>query len=239
MQIATLIADQEFTFFTWRGSVRAVRSFGRTSRTCEILIQARNGTRRSITVQPRIRIEAGHEVSLVYLRRSGFNNGALVGVLDHTSDQHCAIPQGYVPIRLRPSPFVDLMKGIERYSLPGTALLLTMFAAVCLFCVGVTYSVLTWLMIGSVATTLLWAFNVLADWHSEAADHALIASTEEMLDHLAAVERIANGPEPYDSYGATWVLAGRKDSTQAPERSPGRWGVQTEPYEPRSSYRAV
>lgn len=239
MQIATLIADQDFTFFTWRGKVRTVRSLGRGSRTREILIQARDGKKRSITVQTMIRIEAGHDVSLVYARRSDGKRGALVGMLNHTSDRHCSMPQGHVPIQLRPSLFVDLMKEIERYSLPGAAFLLTVFAAACLFCAGITYSVLTWGMIGGVLTALLWAFNELAHWHSEVADDRLIASTDEILDHFAAVERIANGPEPYDSYGATWVLEGQRDWTPALEPTPSQWGVQTEIYEPRSSYRPV
>jgi hypothetical protein len=89
-------------------------------------------------------------------RRSGLKNGILVGLLDHTTDRHCAMPQGFVPIRLKPSLFVDIMKDIERYSFPGTAFLLTLFAAAGLFCAGVTYPLLTWLMIGGVLTVLLW-----------------------------------------------------------------------------------
>lgn len=46
-------------------------------------------------------------------------------------------------LALKPSVFVDIMKDIERYSVPGTAFLLTIFAAACLFCVGVTYPLLT------------------------------------------------------------------------------------------------
>ncbi|MPR08939.1 hypothetical protein [Microvirga tunisiensis] len=239
MQVSTQIADREFTFFTWRGKVRTVLTFGRGSRTREILIQSRDGTRRTIRVQPSIRIEPDHEVSLVYARRSGLKNGVLVGLLDHTSDRHCSMPQGYVPIRLKPSLFVDIMKDIERYSFPGTAFLLTVFAAACMLFAGVTYPLLTWLMIGSVLTVLLWSFNELAKWQSETADNLLVSSTEEFLEQLATAERIANSPEPYDSYGATWVLEGKKTWTApALEIAPSQRTVQTEPYKPRSGYGA-
>lgn len=239
MQVSTQIADQEFTFFTWRGTVRTVLTFGRTNRTREILIQSRNGTRRSIKVQPTIRIEPDHDVSLVYARRSGLKNGVLVGLLDHTTDRYSAMPQGYVPIRLRPSLFVDIMRDIERYSFPGSAFLLTVFAAACLFCAGVTYPLLTWFMIGGVLTVLLWAFHELASWQSEAADNLLIASTEEILDQIAIAERIANSPEPYDSYGATWVLEGRKAwSAPALAPAPSQQTVQTKTYSPRGGYGA-
>jgi hypothetical protein len=95
VQVSTQIADQEFTFFTWRGTVRTVLSFGRANGTREILIQARDGTRHTIKVQPTIRIEPDHDVSLVYARRSGLKNGVLVGLLDHTTDRHCSMP-GFV-----------------------------------------------------------------------------------------------------------------------------------------------
>jgi hypothetical protein len=239
VQVSTQIADQEFTFFTWRGTVRTVLTFGRTNRTREILIQSRNGTRRSIKVQPTIRIEPDHDVSLVYARRSGLKSGVLVGLLDHTTDRHCAMPQGYVPIRLKPSLFVDIMKDIERYSFPGTAFLLTLFAAACLFCAGVTYPLLTWFMIGGVLTVLLWAFNELANWHSETADNLLIEATDEILDQMATAERIANSPEPYDSYGATWVLDGNR-AWSAPALAPAQshTAAQTETYRPRGGYGA-
>jgi hypothetical protein len=234
VQVSTQIADQEFTFFTWRGTVRSVMSFGRTNRTREILIQARDGTRRSITVQPTIRIEPDHDVSLVYARRSGLKSGVLVGLLDHTTDRYSAMPQGTVPIRLKPSLFVDIMKDIERYSFPGTALLLTLFAAAGLFCAGVTYPLLTWLMIGGVLTVLLWAFNELAQWQAETADNLLIEATDEILDQMATAERIANSPEPYDSYGATWVLDGNK-AWSVPALAPAQSHrpAQTEPFKPR------
>jgi hypothetical protein len=239
VQVSTQIADQEFTFFTWRGTVRTVMSFGRTNRTREILIQSRNGTRRSVKVQPTIRIEPDHDVSLVYARRSGLKNGVLVGLLDHTTDRYSAMPQGYVPIRLKPSLFVDIMKDIERYSFPGTAFLLSVFAAACLFCAGVTYPILTWLMIGGVLTVLLWAFHELANWQSETADNLLISSTEEILDQIATAERIANSPEPYDSYGATWVLEGRKTwSAPALAPAPSQQTAQTKTYSPRGGYGA-
>jgi hypothetical protein len=239
VQVSTQIADQEFTFFTWRGTVRTVLTFGRGSRTREILIQSRDGTRRSIKVQPTICIEPDHEVSLVYARRSGIKNGVLIGMLDHTSDRYCAMPQGCVPIRLKPSLFVDIMKDIERYSFPGTAFLLTIFAAACLFCAGVTYPFLTWLMIGGVLTVLLWAFHELASWQSEAADNLLISSTKEILDQIATAERIANSPEPYDSYGATWVLEGDR-AWSAPALAPAQshGAGQTETYKPRGGYGA-
>jgi hypothetical protein len=238
VQVSTQIADQEFTFFTWRGTVRTVLSFGRSNRTREILIQSRNGTRRTIRLQPSIRIEPDHDVSLVYARRSGLKSGVLVGLLDHTTDRFSAMPQGYVPIRVKPSLFVDIMKDIERYSFPGTAFLLTVFAAACLFCAGVTYPFLTWLMIGGVLTVLLWSFNELAKWQSETADNLLIASTEEILDQIATAERIANSPEPYDSYGATWVLEGKKAWTPALAPALSQRTVQIETYKPRSGYGA-
>jgi hypothetical protein len=234
----TQIADQEFTFVTWRGKVRAVLTFGRSNRTREILIQSRNGTRRSIKVQPSLRIEPDHEVSLVYARRSGLKSSVLVGMLDHTSDRHCSMPQGYVPIRLKPSLFVDITKDIERYSFPRTAFLLTVFGAACLFFAGATYPILTWLMIGGVLTVLLWSFNELAKWQSETADNLLIASTEEILDQMAIAERIANSPEPYDSYGATWVLEGKNAWTQALAPALSQRTVQTVAYKPRSGYGA-
>jgi hypothetical protein len=239
VQVSTQIADQEFTFFTWRGKVRTVLTFGRMNRTREILIQARNGTRRSITVQPTIRIAPDHDVSLVYARRSGLKSGVLVGMLDHTTDRHCAMPQGYVPIRLKPSLFVDIMKDIERYSFPGTALLLTLFAAAGLFCADVTYPILTWLMMGGVVTVLLWAFNELANWHSETADNLLIEATDEILHQFATVERIADSPEPYDSYGATWVLDGNR-AWSAPALAPAQsqQTAQTKTYSPRGGYGA-
>jgi hypothetical protein len=238
VQVSTQIADQEFTFFTWRGKVRTVLSFGRSNRTREILIQARNGTRRSIKVQPSIRIEPEHDVSLVYARRSGIKNGVLVGLLDHTTDRYSSMPQGYVPIRLKPSLFVDIMKDIERYSFPGTAFLLTVFAAACLFCAGVTYPILTWFLIGGVLTVLLWAFNELANWQSETADNLLIASTEEVLHQMAIADRIANSPEPYDSYGATWTLDGNRAWTPALAPAPSQRPMQIETYKPRSGYGA-
>jgi hypothetical protein len=239
VQVSTQIADQEFTFFTWRGTVRTVLTFGRSTRTREILIQSRNGTRRTIRVQPSIRIEPDHDVSLVYARRSGLTSGVLVGLLDHTTDRFSAMPQGYVPIRVKPSLFVDIMKDIERYSFPGTAFLLTVFAATCLFCAGVTYPFLTWLLIGGVLTVLLWAFNELANWQSEAADNLLIEATDEILHQIATAERIAHSPEPYDSYGATWVLEGKK-AWSAPALAPAqsqRTG-QAEIYKPRNGYGA-
>jgi hypothetical protein len=238
VQVSTQIAEQEFTFFTWRGKVRTVLPFGRSNRTREILIQARNGTRRSIKVQPSIRIEPDHDVSLVYARRSGIKNGVLVGLLDHTTDRYSSMPQGYVPIRLKPSLFVDIMKDIERYSFPGTAFLMTVFAAACLFCAGVTYPLLTWFLIGGVLTVLLWAFNELANWQSETADNLLISSTEEVLHQMATAERIANSPEPYDSYGATWVLEGNRAWTPALAPAPSQRPVQIETYKPRSGYGA-
>jgi hypothetical protein len=238
VQVSTQIAEQEFTFFTWRGKVRTVLTFGRSNRTREILIQARNGTQRSIKVQPSIRIEPDHDVSLVYARRSGLKNGVLVGLLDHTTDRYSSMPQGYVPIRLKPSLFVDIMKDIERYSFPGTAFLMTVFAAACLFFAGATYPLLTWLMIGGVLTVLLWSFNELAKWQSETADNLLIASTEEILDQMAAAERIANSPEPYDSYGATWVLEGKRAWTPSLAPAPSQRPVQIETYKPRSGYGA-
>jgi hypothetical protein len=241
VQVSTHIADQEFTFFTWRGTVRAVQRFGTVGRgtgSREILIQSRNGTRRSIRVHPTILIEPDHDVSLVYARRVGLKSGVLVGMLDHTSDRYYSMPQGYVPIRLKPSLFVDIMKDIERYSFPGTAFLLTVFAAACLFCAGVTYPLLTWFMIGSVLTILLWAFNKLANWQSEAADKLLIAATDEILDQIATAERITNSPEPYDSYGATWVLDGKREWTPALVPAPSQRTVQTETYKPRGGYGA-
>jgi hypothetical protein len=237
VQVSTQVANQEFTFFTWRGTVRTVLTFGRGTRTREILIQSRNGTRRTIRVQPSIHIEPDHDVSLVYARRSGLKSGVLVGLLDHTTDRHCAMPQGTVPIRLKPSLFVDIMKDIARYSFPGTAFLLTLFAAACLFCAGVTYPLLTWLMIGGVLTVLLWAFNELANWHSETADNLLIEATDEILHQFATVERIANSPEPYDSYGATWVLDGTRTwSAPALAPAPSQRTVQAETYQPRGGY---
>jgi hypothetical protein len=239
VQVSTEIADQEFTFFTWRGTVRTVLTFGRGNRTREILIQSRNGTQRSIKVQPTIRIEPDHDVSLVYARCSGLKNGVLVGMLDHTSDRYSAMPQGTVPIRLKPSLFVDIMKDIERYSFTGTAFLLTVFAAACLFCAGIIYPLLTWFMIGGVLTVLLWAFNELANWQSETADNLLISSTEEVLHQMATAERIANSPEPYDSYGATWVLEGKNAwSVPALAPAPSQRPVQIETYKPRSGYGA-
>jgi hypothetical protein len=239
VQVSTQIADQEFTFFTWRGKVRTVLTFGRTNRTREILIQSRNGTRRSIKVQPSIRIEPDHDVSLVYARSSGLKSGVLVGLLDHTTDRYSAMPQGYVPIRVKPSLFVDIMKDIERYSFPGTAFLMTVFAAACLFCAGVTYPLLTWFLIGGVLTVLLWAFNELANWQSETADSLLIEATEEILEQMATAERIANSPEPYDSYGATWVLEGKK-AWSAPALAPAQShrATQTQTYTPRGGYGA-
>ncbi|EIM31180.1 hypothetical protein MicloDRAFT_00001700 [Microvirga lotononidis] len=237
VHVSTQIADQDFTFFAWRGTVRKVVSFGRTNRTREILIQSRNGLRRTITVQPTIRIEPDHEVSLVYARRAGIPSGVLVGMIDHSSDRYCAMPQGHVPFQLRPSLFADIMKGIERYSFPGSAFLLSVSAAACLFCAGVTYPFLTWLMIGSVLTVPLWAFNELATWHTEAADTLLVATTEDILEQMATAERIANSPEPYDSYGATWVLDGER-AWSAPALAPARSQRtgQTETYAPRSGY---
>lgn len=178
-------------------------------------------------------------MSLVYARRSGLKNGVLVGLLDHTTDRYSSMPQGYVPIRLKPSLFVDIMKDIERYSFSGTAFLLTVFAAACLFCAGVTYPLLTWIMIGSVLTVLLWAFNELAQSQSEAADNLLVSSTEEILDQMATAKRIANSPEPYDSYGATWVLEGKR-AWSAPALAPAQsqTAAQTETYRPRSGYGA-
>jgi hypothetical protein len=239
VQVSTQIADQEFTFFTWRGTVRTVLTFGRMNRTREILIQAIDGTRRSITVQPTIRIAPDHDVSLVYARRSGLKNGVLVGMLDHTTDRHCSMPQGYVPIRLKPSLFVDIMTAIERYSFPGTAFLLTVFAAACLFCAGVTYPLLTWIMIGGVVTVLLWAFNELAQWQAETTDNLLIEATDEILDQMATAERIANSPEPYGSYGATWVLDSNK-AWSAPALAPAQsqQTAQTKTYSPRGGYGA-
>lgn len=239
MQVSTHIADQAFTFFAWRGKVRTVQTFGRTNRTREILIQSRNGTRRTIKVKPTIRIEPDHEVALVYARRSGLPSGVLVGLVDHTTDRYSSMPQGIVPIRLKPSLFVDIMKDIERYSFPGTAFLLTVFAAACLFCAGVTYPFLTWLMIGGVLTVLLWAFNELARWQSEEADKLLIEATEEVLEQIATAERIANSPEPYDSYGATWVLDGRTTwSVPALAPAQSQHAGQAETYKPRSGYGA-
>lgn len=238
MQVSTQIADQEFTFFTWRGTVRTVLTLGLRNRTREILMQARDGARRTVRVQPSIIIEPDHDVSLLYAQRSGDKSGVLVGMLDHTTDRYSSMPQGFVPIRLKPSLFVDIMNDIERYSLPGTALILSVFAAACLFCAGVTYPLLTWFMIGGVLTVLLWAFNELATWQTEVAENMVISRTDEILDQFATVERIANSPEPYDSYGTRWVLEGKTAWTPVLALEPSQRTAQTETYEPRSGYGA-
>jgi hypothetical protein len=83
----------------------------------------------------------------------------------------------------------------------------------------------------------LFRSHELATWQSEAADNLLIASTEEILDQIATAEWIANGPEPYDSYGATWVLDGNKAwSAPAPAPAPSHRAAQTQPYQPRGGY---
>jgi hypothetical protein len=56
---------------------------------------------------------------------------------------------------------------------------------------------------------------------------------------MVTAERIANSPEPYDSYGATWVLDSNK-AWSVPALAPARShrAAQTQPYKPRGGYGA-
>ena len=209
VQVATRIDDQDFTFSFWRGTIRAVFSAPKQGiRAVEIHVQADDRTRRSVIVKPLIVTSTDDTVSLVYARHAGARNGVLVGLVNHTTGRWCSMPQGIVPIRLRPPLLVSLMGDVRRVTIPGAATLLTSVAAMGLHLAGTSLALLTWSLIAGVILALLWAFNELANWQAEVAERRIVAHTDEFLADLAMIEVEDSPPALTHDSGPTRVLMG-------------------------------
>lgn len=209
MQVATRIDDQDFMLSIWRGTIRAVFSApNQGTRAVEVHVQADDGMRRSVIVKPLIFTRTDDMVSLVYARHAGARNGVLVGLVNHTTNRWCSMPQGIVPIRLRPSLLVSVMRGVRRITIPGAATLLTLLAAAGLHFAGKSLELLTWFLIAGVIMSLLWAFNELANWQAEVAERLVVAHTDEFLADLAAIDVAESPPALTDGSGPTKILKG-------------------------------
>ncbi len=209
MQVATRIDDQDFMFSVWRGTIRAVFSAPKQgSRAVEIHVQSDDGNRRSVIVKPLIFTRTDDTVSLVYARPAGTRSGVLVGLVNHTTGRWCSMPQGIVPIRLRPSLLVGLMRDVRRITIPGAAILLTVLAAGGLHLAEKSLELLTWSLVAGVIMALLWAFNELANWQAEVAERLVVSHTDEFLADLAMIEVEETPPALADGTGPTRIPKG-------------------------------
>jgi hypothetical protein len=197
-------------FSVWRGTIRAVFSAPKQgARAVELHVRADDGTRRSVIVKPLIFTRTDDTVSLVYARHAGARSGVLVGLVNHTTGRWCSMPQGIVPIRLRPALLPSVMGHARRLTIPGTAALLTAVAAVGLHIADKSLEILTWLLIAGVILALLWAFNELANWQAEVAEKLIVSHTDEFLADLAAIEvEVDSLPALADGPGPTRILTG-------------------------------